>query len=53
VTKTLVRCAKCGRPWFDPAERRFADLMVGDEDNEEQLQTNVWCPACAAGEFGA
>jgi len=49
----VLVCAECDRPWLDPAERWIADLMVGDEDNEEELETNVWCPDCAAREFGA
>ncbi len=29
-----------------------AMLTAGDEDNEELIGVAVWCPACAARDFG-
>jgi NUBPL iron-transfer P-loop NTPase len=51
-TQQPLVCAQCGRPWLDSTERWHSDIIVGDEDNEEQLEAAMFCPECAAREFG-
>lgn len=42
-------CAECARSWEDPRER-FRAYRLDDLDEPPEL--GLWCPDCAAREFG-
>jgi DNA-directed RNA polymerase subunit RPC12/RpoP len=47
---TPLRCVECGREADETGEGWRAHLAVADEADEE-LDTAVFCPECAAREF--
>lgn len=48
----LLRCAECGC-WSDEDARGWAGVLGGgDEDDDDPELVYLYCPACAATEFG-
>ena len=51
VTDTMLVCAACAAVTEDGTGWK-AMLTVGDEDAEDDEAVAVYCPECAAREFG-